>query len=588
MSIAEIVESVVDGPAAPAPRAYDGSALGPPDAAARPAPAHAARGGLPRDRARATSGWPGPTSPATSTVEGVHPGDPYDLLVDLADVRFRRPSAGGRDRGRPHARASRGSRRRRRRRRRACRAGAGSPRGCGHSMTRDAEAIQPPLRRLQPVLRARPRPVDDLHVRLLPRRRRDPRAGPGQQVPPRVRQARPAAGRPAARHRLRLGRHGAVRRAARRARHWASPCRASRRCGRRRRSPTRGWPTSPRCGTATTATSPRPGSTPSRRSGSPSTSGCATTRPTSAGSRTGCAPAGCCSTTASPARTTGARRPAPSSTATSSPTASSPASGGSSPTPRTSGSRCVHEENLREHYARTLAAVVPQPRRALGRVRRRGGRGHRPGLGPLHGRLATRVRAQRDPAAPGAGGQARTTTASPGLPLRPWWQRLSARRSGRRSGPRGRRLGDGADRPSQSSAVRSSASSSLLWPPAAPPAASQASAVARTMPTSGHPPQARCRRGSVGEADPAHEVGDVAGDAVGHPGRDVALRPLAGGHERRVDDEPVDLGVVLDEVEVGGDDARGRRRARRPSAGSPAARVRPRMIVASTRSATAV
>ena len=46
---------------------------------------------------------------------------------------------------------------------------------------------------------------------------------------------------------------------------------------------------------------------------------------------------------------------ASSSTATSSPTASSPAAGGSSPRRRTSGSRCVHEENLREHYALTLA-----------------------------------------------------------------------------------------------------------------------------------------------------------------------------------------------------------------------------------------
>ena len=90
MSIAEIVESVVAGPLPLRLVAYDGSELGPgrrhraPCTCAPPArrptsPPHPA-----------TSGWPGPTWPATSTVEGVHPGDPYDLLVDLADVRFQR------------------------------------------------------------------------------------------------------------------------------------------------------------------------------------------------------------------------------------------------------------------------------------------------------------------------------------------------------------------------------------------------------------------------------------------------------------------------------------------------------------------
>ncbi len=45
-----------------------------------------------------------------------------------------------------------------------------------------------------------------------------------------------------------------------------------------------------------------------------------------------------------------------------------------------------HEENLRVHYAKTLAGWCAQPRGQLGRVRRRGRRGHGPGLGPLHGR----------------------------------------------------------------------------------------------------------------------------------------------------------------------------------------------------------
>ena len=51
--------------------------------------------------------------------------------------------------------------------------------------------------------------------------------------------------------------------------------------------------------------------------------------------------------------------------------------------------------------------LVREPRGQLGRVRPRGRRGHRQGLGPLHGRLPAVLRAQRDPAAPGARGQAR-------------------------------------------------------------------------------------------------------------------------------------------------------------------------------------
>ncbi len=46
--------------------------------------------------------------------------------------------------------------------------------------------------------------------------------------------------------------------------------------------------------------------------------------------------------------------------------------------------------------------LVRQPGRALGRGGRRGGRADRAGLAAVHGRLAARVRAQRDPAAPGA------------------------------------------------------------------------------------------------------------------------------------------------------------------------------------------
>ncbi len=66
------------------------------------------------------------------------------------------------------------------------------------------------------------------------------------------------------------------------------------------------------------------------------------------------------------------------------------------------GLEVQHEENLRVHYAKTLAGWCANLEEQLGRVRRRGRRGHGAGVGPLHGRLADGLRAQRDPAAPGA------------------------------------------------------------------------------------------------------------------------------------------------------------------------------------------
>jgi cyclopropane-fatty-acyl-phospholipid synthase len=92
MSIAEIVESVVTGPLPLRLVAYDGSALGPPDA---PRALHL---NTPRAAAYLATA-PGELGLARAyvagdlAVEGVHPGDPYDLLVDLSSVRFRRPTA---------------------------------------------------------------------------------------------------------------------------------------------------------------------------------------------------------------------------------------------------------------------------------------------------------------------------------------------------------------------------------------------------------------------------------------------------------------------------------------------------------------
>ena len=78
-----------------------------------------------------------------------------------------------------------------------------------------------------------------------------------------------------------------------------------------------------------------------------------------------------------------------------------------------SGLEVQHQENLRVHYAPDAAGVVRQPGGALGRVRRGREPADREGVGPVHGRLAAGVRAQRHPAAPGAGHPHRRRTARP-------------------------------------------------------------------------------------------------------------------------------------------------------------------------------
>ena len=73
-----------------------------------------------------------------------------------------------------------------------------------------------------------------------------------------------------------------------------------------------------------------------------------------------------------------------------------------------------HEENLRDPLREDPRRLGRQPRGQLGRVRRRGRRRHGPRVGSLHGRFADGLRAQRDPAAPGAGHEAPTTTGRAG------------------------------------------------------------------------------------------------------------------------------------------------------------------------------
>ncbi len=89
-----------------------------------------------------------------------------------------------------------------------------------------------------------------------------------------------------------------------------------------------------------------------------------------------------------------------------------------------------HEENLREHYSRTLAALEPQPRRALGRGGGRRGRAAGARVAPVPGGVRGVVRHELDPAPSGArhedGGRTRRHAAA-------------ARLGDGRAGPRGRR-----------------------------------------------------------------------------------------------------------------------------------------------------
>ncbi len=191
VSIAQIVESVVDGPLPLRLEAYDGSAAGPADARYRLRIENergvsylaTAPGDLGMARAYVTGDL---------TVEGAHPGDPYELLATMAGDPLPAPAQGAGPRARPHpgrqgphpaAPAAAGD------------AAALAPGGRGAAALDDARrrGDPPPLRRLEPLLRDGPRAVDDVHVRVLPHGGGHPRGGPGEQVPARLRQARPAA-----------------------------------------------------------------------------------------------------------------------------------------------------------------------------------------------------------------------------------------------------------------------------------------------------------------------------------------------------------------------------------------------------------
>ena len=342
-------------------------------------------------------------------IEGVHPGDPYDALTLL----YRTPQV-------PRADAGRGAADR-------ARPGLVQPQAAARAAAGDAAALAPhrrgpapldgpgrrgdppPLRRVQPLLRDGAGSVDDLHLRGVPHRGRHPRGGAGLQVRPGRRASStssPACGCSTS------GAAGAAWSASPPAstasRRSARRCRCCRRRGPRRPSTARAWPTSPRCGTPTTATCSRPTSTRSAPSGSPSTSACGSTPPTSGSSSDKLRPQGrllnhCITRPHNRRQETGAfidRYVFPDGELT--------GVGRIITEAQNVGLEVMHAENFRMHYAKTLRRLVPEPRRQLGRVRGRGRRGHRAGVGPVHGGLADGLREQRDPARPRARGAAPT------------------------------------------------------------------------------------------------------------------------------------------------------------------------------------
>ena len=256
-------------------------------------------------------------------LHGVHPGDPYEAMVSLQDhLRFRRrrpprrwpwSAALGLGNLRPPPPPPQEALPRWRR----------AVEGLRHSQGPRRRGDPPPLRRLQPVLRAGARAVDDLHLRGLPARRRDPRGGAGREVRPGLPQARPAARPAAARRRLRLGRHGAPRRP--RVRRHALGVTLSRAAGVLGQGGDRpGGARRPGRGAAPRL--PRRRRVRLRRGqldrAHRAHRGAQLPGVLRASCATSCAPRGGCSTTASPGTTTAGRTPARSSTATSSPTAS--------------------------------------------------------------------------------------------------------------------------------------------------------------------------------------------------------------------------------------------------------------------------
>ncbi|BCK52501.1 class I SAM-dependent methyltransferase [Nocardia wallacei] len=92
LSIAEIFETLVEGPVPIRFTAYDGSSCGPEDSKYR-LDIRTPRGINYIATAPGDLGMARAYISGDMAVEGVHPGDPYDILKAMSDLKFRRPSA---------------------------------------------------------------------------------------------------------------------------------------------------------------------------------------------------------------------------------------------------------------------------------------------------------------------------------------------------------------------------------------------------------------------------------------------------------------------------------------------------------------
>ena len=254
LSIAEAFEQLLREPLPLRFTAYDGSASRSRGRAVQVPPAQRARAGLPAHRARRRPRLARAYVTGDLTLEGVHPGDPYEALVMLhKGLKFRMPTPAElvillRSMGLSHLKPpppppqEAPSRMRR------------IFEGFRHSMGRDAEAIHHHYDVSNAFYELVLGPSMTYTCAVYPHRRRDAGGGAVREVRPGRPQARPAARPAAARRRLRLGRHGPPRRqGVRRQGARRHPVARAGDVGPGGDQASRASTTSPRCATSTTA-----------------------------------------------------------------------------------------------------------------------------------------------------------------------------------------------------------------------------------------------------------------------------------------------------------------------------------------------
>ena len=311
-------------------------------------------------------------------------GDIFDALVAA------RPPA--RREGDAARMARAGARRRRRRAAAACRRRPRKAQGPRPPPQQGARrgGDRAPLRRVERLLPARARTVDDVLVRGVRRARHDARSRAGRQVRARLPQARAAARHAPARRRLRVGRDGDARGArTRRARGRRDAVAPGRPSGRATRCARPAWRPrrDPRAGLPRHRTTAR--STRSARSACSNTSASRSSTSTSRGCTRLLRPKGRLlnhGIAKRPVDRAPRSRTAGSSIATCSPTASSTRSGPSSPRVQRAGFEVRNVEGSARALRADAAALGGEPRGELGRRRAAGRTGPGAGLAALHGR----------------------------------------------------------------------------------------------------------------------------------------------------------------------------------------------------------